>query len=207
MPEPTRRDVPAPMTEEQIRAVTIGELQPLTAPITLAEYDPGWPALFERESARIRGALGARVVRLEHTGSTSVPGLAAKPIIDMLLVVADSGAVADYVPSLEAAGYAVRIREPDWYEHRVFKGPDTNVNLHVLSDGCPEIDRILAFRDRLRSHPDERLAYERAKRELATRDWKYVQNYADAKTEIVEAIIARAFAERSEPARDAAGTD
>lgn len=208
MPEPTRRDAPAaPMTDEQIRAVTVGELQPLAAPIVLMDYDPGWPALFERESARIHGALGKSALRLEHTGSTSVPGLAAKPIIDMLLVVADSGAEADYVPALEAAGYVLRIREPDWYEHRVFKGPDTNVNLHVLSEGCREIGRILAFRDRLRSHPEERLAYERAKRELATRDWKYVQNYADAKTEIVEAIIARAFAEATESGPDAGQAD
>ncbi len=186
----------APLTDEEIRASTVGELQPLNGQIRLVEYDPAWPNLFQREDGRIRSTLGDRVLRLEHTGSTSVPGLAAKPIIDMLLVVAASGDEPAYVPDLEAAGYVLRIREPDWHEHRVFKGPDTNVNLHVLSAGSPEIDRILAFRDRLRSHPDERALYERTKRELSSRDWKYVQNYADAKTEIVEAIIARAFAER-----------
>jgi GrpB-like predicted nucleotidyltransferase (UPF0157 family) len=100
------------------------------------------------------------VVRLEHTGSTSVPGLLAKPIIDMLLVVADSGDEGAYAPELEAAGYVLPIREPDWHEHRVLKGPDTNVNLHVLSSGSPEIERILAFRDRLRTNDADRRLYE-----------------------------------------------
>lgn len=182
-----------PLSEDEIRAITVGELQPLDAKILLVDYDPGWSVLFQREEDRIRGALGERVVRLEHTGSTSIPGLAAKPTIDMLLVVVDSSDEPAYLPALEGAGYILRIREPDWYEHRVFKGPDTNVNLHVLSDGCPEIVRILGFRDWLRTHPDDRLAYERTKRDLASRDWKYVQNYADAKTKVVESIIAKAL--------------
>ena len=86
----------------------------------------------------------------------------------------------------------LRIREPDWFEHRVFKGPDTNVNLHVYTEGCAEIERYLLFRDWLRTHDDERDLYERTKRELAARDWRFVQQYADAKTEVVEGIIARA---------------
>ncbi len=121
------------MTEEQIRAATVGELAPHAAPITLQDSDPEWPRLFEREEARIRAALGDRVLGLEHTGSTSVPGLAAKPIIDMTLVVEDSADEAAYIPALETAGYVLRIREPEWYEHRLFKGPDTNVNLHTFS--------------------------------------------------------------------------
>ncbi len=104
------------------------------------------PALFVREEVRVRAALGGAVLRLEHTGSTSVPGLAAKPIIDMLLVVADSADEPAYLPALEAVGYVLVIREPDWHEHRVFKGPDTNINMHVFSAGSPEIDRILLFR-------------------------------------------------------------
>ena len=139
--------------------------------------------------------LGQRVVRLEHIGSTSVPGLAAKPIIDILLVVPDSSDEPSYVPDLEAAGYVLVIREPEWYQHRCFKGPDTNINLHVYSPGCPEIERYLVFRDRLRGRPDERAHYQRVKRELSERDWTYVQQYADAKTEVVESIIARARAE------------
>src|SRR5262249_27232018 len=130
----------------------------------------------------------------EHTGSTSVPGLAAKPIIDITLVVADSADEPAYVPALEAAGYVLRIREPDWHEHRGLKGPDTIVNLHVFSRGCAEIERMLIFRDRLRSDDAERELYEAVKRELAEKDWEYVQHYADAKSEVVEAIIARARA-------------
>ena len=109
--------------EAEIRAHTVGELKAHDAPIQLAEYDPAWPTLFEREASRIRRALGDRALLLEHTGSTAVPGLAAKPIIDITLVVPDSGDEPAYVPSLEAAGYVLRIREPDWFEHRVFKGP------------------------------------------------------------------------------------
>src|SRR4051812_33330688 len=110
----------------------IGPLPRLDGPVTLVEYDPRWPELYEREARRIRGALGERVELLEHVGSTSVPGLIAKPLIDIALAVADPASEADYAPALEAAGYVLRIREPDWHEHRLFKGPDTDVNLHVF---------------------------------------------------------------------------
>jgi len=183
-----------PMTEEQIRAAWVVEPTRLDGAVTLVEYDPAWPQLFERENERMRRALGGTVVRLEHTGSTSVPALVAKPIIDMLLVLPDSSDEATYLPALEAAGYKLVIREPDWNEHPVLKGPDTNINMHVLSAGSPEIERILAFRDWLRSHDEDRDLYERTKRELAAQNWAYVQNYADAKTDIVEAIIAKALA-------------
>ena len=179
--------------EAELRAVTVGELQPVSGSIELVDYDPAWPGLFEREADRIRAVLGERAVLLEHTGSTSVPGLAAKPIIDITLAVPDSADEEAYVPALKAAGYVLRIREPDWYEHRVFKGPDTNVNLHVFSDGCTEIDRMIRFRDWLRTDQADRELYERTKRELAAGEWKYVQDYADAKTAVVEEIVARAF--------------
>ena len=182
--------------EDEIRAATIGEPWRADGPIFLAEYDPEWPALYEREAARVRSILGDRVRLLEHAGSTSVPGLSAKPVIDMILAVPDSADEPAYVPPLEAAGYVLRIREPDWFEHRLFKGPDTNINLHTFSGGSPEIDRMLAFRDRLRTHDDERIRYENTKRELASREWTYVQYYADAKGEVVEGIIARALADR-----------
>jgi GrpB-like predicted nucleotidyltransferase (UPF0157 family) len=182
-----------PLTEEEIRASTVGELTPHAAAIELAEYDPQWPILFEREEERIRGALGERALGVEHVGSTSVPGLAAKPLIDIVLVVADSSDEDAYVPPLEAAGYALRIREPDWFEHRMLKGPDTNVNVHTFSDECSEVERMLAFRDWLRTHDDDRQLYESAKRDLAGREWKYVQNYADAKSEVVKQILSRAL--------------
>jgi len=188
------------MTEEQMRAVQVGELTPLVGRIQIVDYDPEWPRLFEREAKRVQDTLGNRVLLIEHVGSTSVPGLAAKPRIDMLLVVADSADELAYVPALEAAAYALRIREPDWYEHRMFKGPDTDINLHVYSPGCVEIDRMLLFRNWLRSNASDRRLYERTKRELARQDWKYTQNYADAKTAVVEKILARARGDAGEEA-------
>jgi len=181
--------VATPLSDEEIRAAVVGELVEHNSTIHLAEYDPEWPRLFEREAERIRGALGPKALRIEHVGSTSVPGLAAKPIVDIDLVVADSSDEAAYVPQLEAAGYVLRIREPDWFEHRLFKGPDTNVNVHVFSKDCPQIPRMLDFRDWLRVNDADRALYEQAKRELAGKDWKYVQNYADAKTAVVEQIV------------------
>src|SRR5205823_14004605 len=103
--------------------------------ITILEYDTFRPKNFALEAKRIKGALGKRAIIVEHIGSTSVLGLVAKPIIDILLVVVDSADEPSYVPALEAAGYVLRIREPDWHEHRLFKGPDTNINLHVFTTG------------------------------------------------------------------------
>ena len=182
--------------EQELREVTVGEPRRVDGPIAISEYDPGWPALFDREAERIRGALGDRARLLEHAGSTSVPGLAAKPIVDIVLAVPDSSDESSYLPALEAADYVLRIREPDWYEHRVLKGPDTDINLHVFSEGCEEIDRMLAFRDHLRATDADRELYERTKRELASRMWAFVQDYADAKTEVVQEIVARAMAEK-----------
>ncbi len=108
---------------------------PLSVPI-LVEYDPRWPELFAREAGRIQSVLGARALGVEHAGSTSVPGLAAKPVIDLVLVVADSADEDAWLPALESAGYVLRIREPEWHQHRMLKGPDTDINLHVFSAGC-----------------------------------------------------------------------
>jgi GrpB-like predicted nucleotidyltransferase (UPF0157 family) len=182
-----------PSSDERLRQVTVGDLRPLHGPIALLEYDPEWPALFAREAARVRSLLGEAVLQLEHVGSTSVPGLTAKPIVDMLLVLPDSADEPAYLPALETAGYSLRIREPEWYEHRVLKGPDTDVNLHVFSAGCVEVTRMLAFRDHLRHDDADRALYELTKRSLAARRWRYVQDYADAKSEVVEAILSRAL--------------
>jgi GrpB-like predicted nucleotidyltransferase (UPF0157 family) len=181
-----------PMTEEQIQVAHVGEHPPLNGTIYLAPYDPGWPALYDRLAKRIREALGDTVLQLEHVGSTSVPGLSAKPIIDVLLVVADSSDEASYVKPLERIGYTLHIREPDWHQHRLLKPPDVKGNLHVFSAGCVEIERMLRFRDWLRSQPEDRQLYETKKRALAARTWKYTQNYADAKSNVVEEILSRA---------------
>jgi GrpB-like predicted nucleotidyltransferase (UPF0157 family) len=188
-----------PQTEVQMQAAYIGGVRPLAgAHIVLVDYDPVWPRLFEREAARVRSILGTIVRRLEHVGSTAVPGLAAKPIVDMLLAVPDSSDEVAYVPPMERAGYKLRIREPHWHEHRLFIGPDTDIGLHVFSDGSSEIERMLGFRDWLRTNPGDRDLYAATKRELAKRKWKYTQNYADAKTKVVEQIIARARAASQE---------
>lgn len=179
-------------SEERIRAAHVGAAPRLAGRVVVVEHDPAWAGLYEREAARIRGALGDLVLGLEHVGSTSVPGLAAKPIVDVVLAVADSADEPSYVPALEAAGYVLRIREPEWFEHRMFKGPDTDVNLHVFTAGEPEVARMVAFRDRLRVSEADRVLYERTKRELAAREWTYLQQYADAKAGVVADILGRA---------------
>ena len=181
--------------DRELAEVTIGGPRPLLGPVEIHDYDPEWPRLFEREEERIRAVLGDRVIRIEHVGSTSVPGLPAKPLIDVALEVPDSADEAAYVPALEATGYSLRIREPDWFEHRLLKGPANDVNLHVFTVGCEEVDRMILFRDRLRASAADRELYAEKKRELAGREWKYMQQYADAKTAVVHEIMARATGE------------
>ena len=177
--------------DEYLNKVTIGERNLHNAKILLVEYDPNWIDLFEHEAKRIRKTLGDKAREIQHVGSTSVPGLCAKPIIDILLLVSDSSDEPAYVPDLEATGYILHIREPDWFQHRLFKGPDTNINLHVFSEGSPEAERMLRFRNWLRNHEDDRQLYANTKRELAQHIWKHVQDYADAKTEVVQDIMQR----------------
>jgi GrpB-like predicted nucleotidyltransferase (UPF0157 family) len=166
----------------------------MNRPVRLDPYDPAWLKTFERLAAGIRAALGPTALAIHHAGSTSVPGLSAKPVIDIVLAVPDSADEAAYAPALEAIGYALHVREPDWFEHRLLKYEDPAVNLHVFAGGCTEIDRMLAFRDWLRTHDDDRALYQSAKLRLAAQTWTYMQDYADAKTAVVEAIIARATA-------------
>jgi GrpB-like predicted nucleotidyltransferase (UPF0157 family) len=181
-----------PSSEEYLCLHTVGELKPLSGAILIVDYDPGWPRQFEKQATRILSALGDRALRIEHAGSTSVPGLPAKPIIDVVLAVGDSARESEYAPALESAGYQLRLREPEWHEHRLFNDLDVDVNLHVFSTGSPEIDRMLIFRDWLRTNPADRELYARSKRALAQQVWKYTQNYADAKTAVIEEIISRA---------------
>jgi GrpB-like predicted nucleotidyltransferase (UPF0157 family) len=187
--------------DRELAEVTIGGPRPLAGAVGIHDYDPEWPRLYEREKERIRAALGHRVIRIEHVGSTSVPGLPAKPLIDVALEVPDSADEAAYVPALEASGYNLRIREPDWFEHRLLKGPDADVNVHVFTAGCEEVDRMLLFRDWLRRNAADRRLYAVTKRELADREWKYMQQYADAKTAVVDEIMARASGEDPNPRR------
>ena len=180
------------MADESLETGLIGGVE--KREIKIVDYDPEWPKKFEKHAKIIVDALGINALRVEHIGSTSVPGFVAKPIIDILVVVADSAKESTYLPQLEAAGYLLRVREPDWYEHRMFRTPERDVHIHVYSSGCPEIQRYLTFRDRLRRNAEDRDFYGKTKRKLAAQDWSDMNAYANAKTEVVEGIIAASIA-------------
>jgi GrpB-like predicted nucleotidyltransferase (UPF0157 family) len=156
--------------------------------IELVAHRPEWAARFARERERILAALGERAATVEHIGSTAVPGLMAKPIVDVLVAVADPEA-PEVRSALERAGYVLRVDEPG---HRMFRTPARDVHVHVWPAGGAEVDRHLAFRERLRASEADRRLYERRKRELAARDWEDMNHYAEAKAPVVEAILARA---------------
>ena len=173
--------------------------------ILLKEYNPAWATRYEEERRKISQALGQDGVAIEHVGSTSVPGLCAKPILDILLLVKDASDEGSYVPTLVEAGYTLRVREPDWFGHRMLKGTFPEVNLHVFSSGCAEAQRMLDFRDWLRTHEDDRNLYANTKRNLAQQTWRYVQDYADAKSDVVRAVFRHLSA--SYPIRPLTGQD
>lgn len=195
MPAIPEVGVPNDPIEDRIREAIIGDIESPT--ITVVDYDPAWDGRFRREAAKIRATLGEAALAVEHIGSTSVPGLAAKPIIDVLLVVEDSSDEASYLPALEDAGYVLRVRERDFHEHRMLRTPEKDVHVHVFSPDSPEVVRYLLLRDHLRKNEEDRELYDRTKRELASRDWPSMQHYAEAKTEVVEGLIARAAKTRS----------
>ena len=164
--------------------------------IAVVDPDPAWPASYEVLAERIRAALGDRVLDLEHVGSTSVPGLAAKPIIDIDLTVADSGDEASYVAALEAAGFALRIREPNWHEHRCLQSVDPRSNLHVWSPDSPEAIRHRMFRDWLRTHPEDLALYAETKRTSADESNaanEVVMAYNKRKEPVIRDILDRMF--------------
>ncbi|MCM6763551.1 GrpB family protein [Rathayibacter sp. ZW T2_19] len=163
----------------------IGGVEPLEVP--LHEYDERWPEVFEEHRRRILAVLPR--VRVEHIGSTAVPGLAAKPIIDLVVVVDDITAEEDHLDALLAAGYVLRVREPG---HRLVRTPTRDVHVHVYERGAAAIDAYLLLRDRLRSDPADRALYEGVKRELMRSRWDDMNAYADAKTAVILAIRERA---------------
>jgi GrpB-like predicted nucleotidyltransferase (UPF0157 family) len=182
--------------------------------IEVSAPDPAWPSLFEALAGRIRGALGFRVLQIEHVGSTSVPGLAAKPIIDIDLTVADPGREQDYVPALERAGFLLRVREPWWYGHRMLRAGEPLCNLHVFGFDSPEPVRHRIFRDWLRGNPADRDRYAAAKLRSASdanAAGEDVMQYNARKQEILRDIYYRAFLAAGlltqEQAPSAAGPD
>jgi GrpB-like predicted nucleotidyltransferase (UPF0157 family) len=156
--------------------------------IVIAEYDPRWPDRFEHERERLARALGPLALTIEHVGSTAVPGLAAKPIVDLLVTVVDPEDESLVAP-VEVAGYELRVREPG---HRMFRTPERDVHVHLWARNDAEVYRLLRFRDRLRASPQDRAAYAELKRELARRSWPDMNAYADAKGPLIESILSRA---------------
>jgi len=164
----------------------------LAGPIELVEYDPAWPRLYLREAQRIRLAMGDRALRIEHTGSTSVPGLVAKPIVDIVLVVDDSADELGYIPALADAGYILRIREPEWHQHRLLKPPAGNVHLHVFSRNCPEVSGWCC--SATTCAPARKIAGFMSGQSASwpASPGSTCRTYADAKSAVIEEILARA---------------
>lgn len=157
--------------------------------IVLVPYDPVWPETFARHRERIVATLGDRALRVDHIGSTSVPGLTAKPVVDIDLSVVDPDDEADYVDDLVAAGYRLRVREPG---HRMLRTPARDVHLHVCAAGSRWERRHLLFRDWLRRDAADREAYVALKQHLATMRWPSMSAYADAKGPLIAEITERA---------------
>ena len=169
----------------------VGGAEPLR--LELHGYDHRWADIFRDHEQRIRDALAGADVDIEHIGSTSVPGLAAKPIIDIVVAVADITAEEDYLDALLTAGYELRVREP---RHRLVRTPARDVHVHVYERDDPAVDEYLLLRDHLRADADDRALYETTKRTLLSRRWDDMNAYADAKTDVIVAIKARARAAR-----------
>jgi GrpB-like predicted nucleotidyltransferase (UPF0157 family) len=172
---------------------------PGAAPVTgieITDPDPAWPRHYGDLAGRIRLALGWRVLQLEHVGSTSVPGLAAKPVIDIDLTVADPDREQDYRPALEQTGFRLVIREPWWYGHRALVNDEPLCNLHVFGFDSPEPVKHRIFRDWLRGNPAERDRYAEAKRqaaEAANAAGEHVMQYNARKQQVIREIYHRAF--------------
>ena len=173
----------------------VGEHRPEPG-VRIAEPDPRWPEVYAELAARIRDALGDRVLLLQHVGSTSVPGLSAKPVVDVDLAVADPADEPDWLPLLEEIGFVLRIREPWWQEHRGLRLTDPACNLHVFGPDAAEPVRHRIFRDHLAEHPEERAVYEAAKRhaaEEADAAGEHVMDYNRRKEPVVREVYDRAF--------------
>lgn len=160
--------------------------------IEIVPYSPDWALRFQSHAARIKAALGKVALRIEHIRSTSVEGLAAKPIVDILVVIADPSQEDRYLPVMLSAGYELRVREPDLDQHRMFRTPERDVHIHIFPPSSGEIERHLLFRDFLRANPSACEQYARLKRDLSRREWKDMNEYAQAKTKFIEETLRRA---------------
>jgi len=171
-------------------------VEPQARPITVVEYDPAWPDVFAAIETQLRTALGPRALDIVHVGSTAVPGLPAKPIIDIELIVADPAREPEWLPPLEAIGFVHTVREPWWYEHRMVKAADHSANVHVFGPDSPEPWKQRIFRDHLRRDAGDREVYAEAKRAAAasaTAAHETVMEYNRRKQAVIREIYARAF--------------
>ena len=173
--------------DRYLDSVLIGGREPVT--LVISDYDSAWPSRFAELEARTRAALGEAALAVEHIGSTSVPRLAAKPIIDVLVVVADVDDESSYVAALEDAGFVLRVREA---RHRMFRTPDRDVHIHVYSSGDQAIRDYLDLRDWLRVDESDRALYADVKRDLAQRPWSDMNHYAEAKSDVIQQVLGRA---------------
>ena len=180
-------------TPEQMAAALVGEPPEKWQSIVIEDYDPAWAGQFAAVGARLSQALGDQVIGIEHVGSTSVPGLAAKPIIDIDLSIEDTAEESRYLPALEGLGYRLVLREPWWHGHRMLVSRAEDVNLHVWPRGAPEPVRHRLFRDWLCSHPEDLELYATTKRRLARDTEPQPEDYSLAKNEVIDAIYARIF--------------
>jgi GrpB-like predicted nucleotidyltransferase (UPF0157 family) len=185
-------------TREQMAAALVGEPPATWQSIVIEDYDPGWADRFTTASSLLNQVLGDLIIRIEHVGSTSVPGLAAKPVIDIDLLIEDAEPESRYLPALEEGGYRLVLREPWWYGHRMLVSPAEDVNLHVWPRDAPEPIRHLLFRDWLRSHQDDRDLYAAAKRRIAGDTMDRPGDYSLAKNDVIDDIYTRIFAPRTE---------
>ncbi|WP_327002997.1 GrpB family protein [Dactylosporangium sp. NBC_01737] len=188
-PEITERFHGSP---EQLEAGLVGEVPQRWQSIVVEEYDPAWAGRFDAARSALVEAVD--VVDIEHVGSTAVPGLAAKPVIDIDLTVADSADETSYVPALLRLGYRLVLREPWWHGHRMLVSAEEDVHLHVWPPGAPEPVRHRLFRDRLRTHPEDLELYAQAKRRLARDTVDRPGDYSLAKNDVIDAIFAKIFA-------------
>jgi GrpB-like predicted nucleotidyltransferase (UPF0157 family) len=178
---------------EQDAVALVGDPPRFFRSVRIEDYDPAWADRFTAAASLLEERLDELVIRVEHVGSTSVPGLAAKPVIDIDLLVEDTENESVYVPELERLGYRLLLREPWWHGHRMLVSADEDVNLHVWPPDAPEPVRHRLFRDWLRSHPDDRHLYEATKRRLALEMADAPNEYSLAKDDVIDQIYTRIF--------------
>ena len=169
--------------------------RPKPEEIKIEPYSPEWPSLFETKKCQIAKALPGIALKIEHIGSTAVPGLSAKPVIDIDLIVENPDCEVDYLPPLVALGYVLTVRELSWYRHRMLRHDAPRVNLHVWEPNCPEHVRHVLFRDWLRENPDDRKRYADSKLKAKV-GVKNVEDYNRNKQAVIREIYQRIFEER-----------